>query len=253
MRRIRAQSWQDSWDRQMSVFQPGREHGIEATLDAVDPLAAAEDRPLRLLDLGGGTGTLSLRALRRWPDAQVTLVDIDPVLTALARASLGRRVEIADGDLRGPDWIKALPGQDFDAVVAVMALHYLAPDRLTALYGEIRGVLRPGGLLLNADRMPDDGMPALAERLDDHARRHRETCYTTGSVVEWDAWWKRLESDPHLGPLVSERARVFGDEPPAEWSPPVSWHVGELRAAGFSEVGTAWRHGTHATVAALRK
>jgi SAM-dependent methyltransferase len=243
-----AQAWQESWDRQMSVFQPQREEGLAALLDIVEATTTGNTRMPRLLDLGGGTGSVALRALRRWPHAQVTLLDLDPVLLAIGQATLEGRADVRSADLREPGWVNALPHQDYDVVLAVMALHYLAPARLRALYGEIARLL-PGTLLINSDHMPDDGLPGLTEQLGRHAQRRRASQAATGAVVAWDAWWKHLSADPTMGPLASQRAALFGDQPSAEWSPPASWHLDALRAAGYSQVGLVWRHGAYAAVA----
>src|SRR5512142_679872 len=64
-------AWQESWDRQQQGYLPDREQRIAAMLDTV--AAATDHEQVRLLDLAGGTGTISLRALRRFPDAQATL------------------------------------------------------------------------------------------------------------------------------------------------------------------------------------
>ncbi|MEV6691987.1 methyltransferase [Micromonospora sp. NPDC051196] len=85
-------AWQESWDRQQEAYLPDREQRFAAMLDAVD--AIRDTAPPRLLDLAGGTGTISLRALRRFPDAELTLVDLDPALLALATATLGDRASI---------------------------------------------------------------------------------------------------------------------------------------------------------------
>src|SRR5689334_11981958 len=92
-----AAAWQESWDRQQEAYLPDREHRFEVMLDAVD--AVRDTAPPRLLDLAGGTGTISLRALRRFPDAEVTLIDLDPALLALAAASLGDRATVVTADL----------------------------------------------------------------------------------------------------------------------------------------------------------
>ncbi|WP_238452247.1 trans-aconitate 2-methyltransferase [Micromonospora sp. 4G55] len=128
-------AWQESWDRQQEAYLPDREHRFAALLDAAD--AVAGDGPLRLLDLAGGTGSISLRALARHPDAQVTLVDLDPVLLTIAEASLAGRATVVTADLNRPDWTAALPHRGYDAVLTATALHWLDGPRLATLYGEI--------------------------------------------------------------------------------------------------------------------
>jgi len=136
--------------------------------------AVAVDGPPKVLDLAGGTGTIALRTLARFRDAQVTVVDQDPVLLALAGASLDGRAGIIVADLGHPSWTEALPHHAYDAVLTATALHWLDPDRLAVLYGEIRGVLRAGGVFANADHMPDEGLPELTKRLIGRADARRE-------------------------------------------------------------------------------
>src|SRR5689334_7925571 len=99
---IDADAWQESWDRQQEGYLPDREHRFAAMLDAVDAIADS-DRP-RLLDLAGGTGSITLRALTRFPHAEVTMVDLDPVLLAIATASLGGRASVITADLTKASW-----------------------------------------------------------------------------------------------------------------------------------------------------
>ncbi|MFI5924568.1 class I SAM-dependent methyltransferase [Micromonospora sp. NPDC051543] len=243
-------AWQESWDRQQEAYLPDREHRFTAMLDTVD--AVVDGRAPRVLDLAGGTGTISLRTLARFPDAEVTLVDLDPALLAIARASLGGRAAIITADLGAPDWHAALPHRDYDAVLTATALHWLSADRLGQLYAELRDVLRPGGVLINADHMPDDALPELTKRLLDRARDRREARYAAGSMLSWSDWWAWAGADPALAPLVAQRQTIYPTGHSPEWTPPASWHLSALTAAGFDQVGTLWRGGADAAVAAVR-
>jgi SAM-dependent methyltransferase len=245
-----AEAWQESWDRQQEAFMPDREHRITTMLDAVS--AGVPDGRPRLLDLAGGTGTISLRALARFPDAQVTLVDQDPVLLALAEASLGGRAQLVTADLGRPAWTDALPHRDYDAVLTATALHWLAPERLTVLYGEIRRVLRSGGMFANADHMPDEGLPGLTKRLLSEQDARRTARYATGSALSWPDWWARVAADPRLAPRYAEREKIYpAAHGNSEWTPPAGWHLDALRAAGFTETGLLWRGAADAAVVAV--
>lgn len=247
----KAQIWQESWDRQQEAFMPDREQRFAAMLDAV--AAVSDGRPPRLLDLAGGTGTISLRTLSRFPGAEITVVDQDPVLLAIAAASLRGRATIVDTDLGDPAWRAKLPHESFDAVLTATALHWLPSERVTALYGEIRDVLRPGGVFANADHMPEESLPTLSGKLRDHARRVREARYATGTATSWPEWWQLVRGDEFLAPKAAERERIY---PSArhnhEWTPPAAWHVDALRSAGFTEAGILWRGGTDAAVVGVR-
>jgi SAM-dependent methyltransferase len=247
---IDAVAWQESWDRQQEAFLPDREERFRSMLDTVQ--AATDGDWPRILDLAGGTGSISLRALRRFPQARTTLVDVDPVLLTIARASLDDRSVVVSANLRTPDWVDSLADRDFDAVLTATALHWLPLDRIAELYGEIREVLRPGGVFVNADHMPDDGLPGLNAKFGDRERARRESRYAAGAVLSWEAWWDHVAKDPTLGPLVERRRQVFAGRHGEESTPDVSWHLDALRAAGFAEVGITWRGARDAAVTGVR-
>ncbi len=219
----------------MARYQPGRERAIERMIDLV---ASHCDGPApRVLDLGGGTGTLCARLLERLPAAEITLVDLDPVMLTIAGASLPPSVRVVRADLRDPDWVTRLPSGGYDAVLAVMALHYLPPGRLTELYAELAGLVRAGGLVATVDDMPDED--AVATTSD-------------GGEDPWSTWWEQAAADPVLGPAVVERARLFGDAPSAEWHPPAAWHLRALGAGPVEKAVVAWRNGIQAAVVAFK-
>lgn len=231
--------WSDGWERLMARYQPGREQAIERMLELIE--TRCEGRAPRVLDVGGGTGTLCRRLLERLPQAEATLVDLDPVMLTIAGASLPPAVEVVRADLRDAGWT-ALLRTGYDVVLSVMALHYLPPGRLTELYAELSRLVRPGGFLANVDDMPDtDAVPPV--------RNHE---VPGDGEAYWAEWWKEVASDPVLGPAAVERARLFGAAPSAEWNPPAAWHLRALGAASFDEVGVAWRDGGQAAVLAFR-
>ncbi|GAA4248895.1 class I SAM-dependent methyltransferase [Dactylosporangium darangshiense] len=252
--KLDSRAWQESWDRQQEAFMPDREHRFAAMLDVVDAVTsgdAASAGPVRILDLAGGTGSISLRALARLDRVEVTLLDLDPALLAIAGASLGDRAQLVAADLREPGWAARLPHRAYDAVLTATALHWLSPERLTQLYRELPAVLRPGGVFVNADHMPDETLPELSRRLVARADQRRDARYATGAVPSWRDWWERAALDPVLAPLVEERHRIYSEPHSSEFLPPASWHLEALAAAGFVETGVVWRGGTDAAVAGV--
>lgn len=250
-------AWQDEWDRQQTSYMPDREERFTALLDVVDATVPS-DGPLRLLDLAGGTGSITLRALDRRPYAEVVLLDVDRSLLALAEGTLaarglGDRVTVVRADLADPDWPQRLPHREFHAVLTATALHWMAPDRLEQLYAEVRGVLAGGGVFVNADHMPDPGLPGLTDRMLAYRDQQRQLRYRSGGAVDWTEWWNRFRAEPALADLVAERDARFGGRTHAEeFNPAADWHLGALRRAGYAEVGVVWRGLTDAAVAGVR-
>src|ERR1700760_1322080 len=92
-----ADAWQESWDRQQEAYMPDREQRFAAMLDVVDAITAGAPT---VLDLAAGTGSISRRVLRRFPHATATVLDLDPILQTIARASLDDRATVVTADLR---------------------------------------------------------------------------------------------------------------------------------------------------------
>jgi SAM-dependent methyltransferase len=250
-----ATAWIQRWDAQQELYMPDREDRFTALIDAVAEGAGRAD-PL-VVDLGCGPGSLAVRLLERLPEAAVVAADADPLLLGLGRA--GARppaLRFVELDLRTPGWSQAL-GLDraVDAAVSTTALHWLAPDRLAAMYAELATIIRPGGLLLNGDHLAEDEAVApvlarlgwaLIEREDQRRR--------SGRVVEdWEAWWTAATADPLLADLVAERAgKDMDSDHHGSPSGLLSTHVDALRAAGFAEVGTLWQRGENRLLCAVR-
>lgn len=251
-----AEHWIGRWDAQQQRYMPDREERFTALIDAVEAGTGRPD-PL-LLDLGCGPGSLAVRLLGRVPGATVVGVDADPLLLALGRAAYGDRARLsfADLDLRVPGWPAGL-GLDrpADAAVSTTALHWLPVPALRAMYDELVTVLRPGGLLLNGDHLAEDEAqaPVLA-RLDRAlTEREEERAGRDGDEEDWKDWWQAATADPVLADAAAERERRrLSEDHHGSESVRLAEHVGALRAAGFTEIGTIWQHGENRILAAVR-
>ncbi|MEE1938826.1 methyltransferase domain-containing protein [Streptomyces sp. TRM 70361] len=246
--------WQTTWDRQQESYLPDREERFRVMLDSVEALVGPAPR---VLDLACGTGSVSDRLLRRFPKATGTGIDLDPALLTIARGyfAADSRVEFVRADLRDPRWRDELPHRAYDAVLTSTALHWLRTDELRTLYGQLAGVVREGGILLNADHMPDGATPRINEAVDAFHRARREREKAAG-VQDWADWWAMAAADPVLAEPVAERFRVIGDPRAGDHSDgdvqSAAWHAEALRAAGFAEARTVWASPSDAMVLALR-
>ena len=250
------QAWQASWDRQQEWYLPDREERFRVMLDMVEALVGPEPR---VLDLACGTGSISDRVLARLPKATTVGVDRDPALLALARGHFDgdARAEFVTADLSAPDWTDALPDGPYDAVLTATALHWMLTDPLRELYGQVAGLVREGGVFMNADHMPDESTPRInaAVHLFEGARQER---LRGRGGLDWGAWWTALAAEPALRDVVAERFALFGN--PAEVKhdhnneefQPAAWHADTMRAVGFAEAATVWCSPSDGLVLGLR-
>jgi SAM-dependent methyltransferase len=248
---------QREWDAQQETYLPDREQRFAAMLDTVE--AAVGNTP-RILDLAGGTGSITRRTLDRFPAATSVIVDVDAALLAIAIGTFegDERVRVVPLDLATPDWITALnePLASFDAVLTATALHWLPSERVAGVYAEAATLLRGGGIFANADHMADDGLPGLTQSMTRFSDARRAQAYTTTDAADWDGWWDRLRTEPELAEAIAARDARFaerGGSAHTESTMPSVWHVATLRAAGFAEAGLAWRGLTDAVVVGIRQ
>ncbi|MEV0534944.1 class I SAM-dependent methyltransferase [Kitasatospora sp. NPDC050463] len=243
------QDWQRSWDRQQEWYLPDREERFRAMLDVVEAVTGPAPR---VLDLACGTGSISERLLARLPGAVSVGVDQDPALMAIARGLFADdpRFTLVTADLTDPDWAARLPPGPFDAVVTATALHWLRTDDLVRLYGDLAKLVRPGGVLLNADHTPEPSIPLLTAATEAFQQR-RQVREKAEGVLDWAEWWAAAEADPLLAEQVAARNALYGSHADGA-SHPADWHTARLVEAGFLEAGVAWRSVTDALVAAVR-
>jgi ubiquinone/menaquinone biosynthesis C-methylase UbiE len=138
-------------------------------LDRVDGAVAAGGRPVRLLDIGTGTGTLARAAIRRWPHVEVVGIDVSRGMTEVAEGEAERQLAPADRRRFSTRVAPAaeLPFGDatFDVAISSFVLQ-LVPNRFRALR-EAHRVLRPGGTLAYVTWLVDDRRFRPDEILDD--------------------------------------------------------------------------------------
>ncbi|MFF2651302.1 class I SAM-dependent methyltransferase [Streptomyces sp. NPDC058045] len=243
------QAWQASWDRQQEWYMPDREERFRVMLDMVEAVVGREPR---VLDLACGTGTITARLLDRFPGATSTGVDLDPALLAIARGTFAgdERVRFVTADLKDPQWTGLLPDGRYDAVLTSTALHWMHSEPLTALYRQLAGLVRDGGVLMNADHMPDTTTPRInaAERAHRHAAMDRAKA---SGALDWADWWALAAADPVLAEPTARRFEIYGEHADGD-TPPVDWHTRTLREAGFAEARAVWRSPSDALVLALK-
>ncbi|WP_024873943.1 class I SAM-dependent methyltransferase [Saccharomonospora piscinae] len=235
--------WLRRWDRQQTGYLPYREERFTVAVDVLEQVLAGTAEPV-IVDLGCGPGSFSQRIVERLPTARCLAVDLDPVLLALGRAALGDaggRITWIQADLMSVHLPAVLGVSTVDAVVSSTALHWLSAERLSATYTQLGGLVRRGGLFLNADNIPEPGEATVLPRMAERARAEAIERSVAAGGEDWSTWWEALAEQPGIAGLISERRELFAGIT-RDWAEPaLDFHVAALRYAGFGEVGVPWQ------------
>jgi len=104
----------------------------------------------KILDLGAGTGLLTLHIRSWYPEAQIHLIDFSESMIELAKKRLANDKNVT---YEVADYVAAPLGEGYDAVVSALSIHHLEHDAKKTLFKKILASLRPGGAFVNAEQV----------------------------------------------------------------------------------------------------
>ncbi|MBP7570508.1 MAG: SDR family NAD(P)-dependent oxidoreductase, partial [Acidobacteria bacterium] len=172
-------------------------------------VAGAGGRRLRVLEVGGGTAATTSHVLPALPDDRVEYVfsDLSPAFTRRAEERFGGRRGFQARPLdveRDPEAQGFEPG-GFDLVIASNVVH--ATASLARSLGNLRRLLRPGGLLLLLEMTVPQAWIDITFGLTDGWWLFEDTDFRTGGPLASVDAWRRVLADAGFG----QAAAVAGD------------------------------------------
>jgi tRNA (cmo5U34)-methyltransferase len=209
----------DHFDEEAEIFDELIRTLIPSYGYMVDSMVLAlpfhQKEKINILDLGCGTGNISLKVKERFPNARITCVDMAENMIKMAKYKLASYddVEFIIADVRDLDF-----KDDFDAVVSSLALHHLQHPEKKPFYHTIRRFLKKGGVFYNADNILGSS-PHLNQLYMD---KWIEFMLKSHTQEEIDTVW-----------LPKHREEDF----PA----PLMDHIHWLEDAGFEDVDVVWK------------
>ena len=166
--------------------------------------------PVRILDLGCGTGLELPLILARVPRATVTGVDLSAGMLAQLRARFAASASSPTLHLIQASYLDLPLGEAmYDYAVSVMTLHHLLPDAKRALYHKIWRALRPGGRYVEGE------------------------------------WIVSREAEARYLAQYREQANALGEDPAGRYHLDIPFSLPTqqrlLRQAGFPTVDVVWQ------------
>ncbi len=151
-------------------------------------LQGRNQRTMKALDVGCGTGRLLASLHQAWPGLRLTGLDLSPPYLVEARRLIGRtgRVKLIEGAA------EALPfdSASLDLVVSSFLMHELPPEVRAKVLAEMARVVRRDGLVVIVDSMQKGDHPAWDGLLDLFPHYFHEPYYAdyvAGSIDDWAA------------------------------------------------------------------
>lgn len=108
---------------------------------------AKKDQPIKVMDIGIGTGSLSLELYKQ--GAEIVGVDFSEEMLKQARKKMPEARFYQQDLTQGMS--EALKGEQFDYIISSYALHHLSNSQKLNLFQELMGFLRDNGEILIAD------------------------------------------------------------------------------------------------------
>jgi tRNA (cmo5U34)-methyltransferase len=184
---------------------------------ATEVMPFAGDAPIRVLDLGAGTGLFSQHVLQKYPNATFTLTDVAAKMLEVAEQRFtdqAGRFEFVVEDYRNLQVV-----EDFDLVISSLSIHHLTDEEKKRLCQQIHAALRRDGVFVNVDQIKG------------------ETEYLQN--LYWELWLRHVRasgaSEEQIRESIERRTTYDQD---AFLADQLQW----LREAGFKNVDCVYRH-----------
>lgn len=196
--RLDTESQLEAWEKIVVGIIPIARPVAQALCDLLR--LGVEKKGLRVLDIAGGSSIFGMTILTRDPSAQITQLDwpnVNAVAKRLNREQgLEGKIRFIDGEFR----TGAIEETHYDLVLASNFCRFESPKGNQELFLKAYRALRPGGLFVINDFLPDEERtgPTFVLRFSVYALTHTPEgeCYTLSEYSRWlkDAGFASIKS-----------------------------------------------------------
>ncbi|HWP60051.1 MAG TPA: class I SAM-dependent methyltransferase [Candidatus Acidoferrales bacterium] len=175
----------------------------------------SERKGLRVLDIAGGSGIFGMTILEHDPAAQITQIDwrnVNAVAKRLSRErGFGGKMRFIDGEFR------TAPAEEnsYDLVLASNFCRFESPDGNRQLFHKAFRFLRPGGVFVINDFLPNEERtgPSFPLRFSVYTLTHTPAgeCYTLSEYSSWlrQAGFREIEAKGDLPETLPGTTLIF--------------------------------------------
>jgi len=119
-------------------------------------IEASKHQVEMFMDVGCGNGILARAILGKHPRARGVLVDFSKSMLSEAKRNLreyGSQLRFVTADFSNREWVIAVEGTHFDAIVSGYAIHHQPDQRKKEIFNEIFKLLNPGSVFVNVEHV----------------------------------------------------------------------------------------------------
>jgi len=182
--------------------------------------------PIRVLELGCGTGNLTSAISKYWPQAEITAVDMVSEMLEETRHKLApKTIQLMQSSFQDLDF----PPAQFDVILSSLALHHLPDSEKWPFFQKCYTWLKPGGYFVFAD-----GAAGASDRL---------------TKAHIDLWENLNIRDGFTAEELEQTRQHRNAHDHYASLPDLTNH---LNKAGFIHVDILWRYGIWAVLQAQK-
>ncbi|HUD21482.1 MAG TPA: methyltransferase domain-containing protein [Acidobacteriaceae bacterium] len=133
-----------TYDNDRSRLIPGCDTFYRWAIDLIPPRAKV------ILDLGAGSGLLTVLIRQRFPQACIHLIDFSGPMLDLARQRMGNDPNVV---FHQADYLKQSLPQQLCAIVTSLSIHHIDDADKLPLFAKAHAALKPNGRFINADQV----------------------------------------------------------------------------------------------------
>ncbi|WP_229669051.1 class I SAM-dependent methyltransferase [Edaphobacter acidisoli] len=133
-----------TYDHDRSLLIPGCDTFYRWAIDLIP------SQTKNILDLGAGSGLLTVLVRNRFPEAHIHLIDFSAPMLALAGDRLGNDPNIT---YQRANYAKEPLSDGLCAVVTSLSVHHLDDHDKRTVFKKAYSALKPGGVFINAEQV----------------------------------------------------------------------------------------------------